>query len=308
MKTKIDYKNDFAFRYILGSNTPDSIYLLTILIEGALNIKLKELHILNPELIPSQLDDKDMILDLRVKTDQNEEIDIEMQNSCFSETLRKRFQLYGAKLLSEQLKAGEPYCKLHHVSQIIFIDGMNKKTDELVDTYESRNKKGIREKESLLTRAYVQLPYINEMIKQKKIEEFSDFELAVYAFKNGFDDVIMNLKKKVIETMKEKIEKFNEDDKLRDIANKRMFGKMQVEGEKQEKYDEGYNLGKSEGFSKGLDESKQMIIDSLCIHIQSKFDEDIEPLLKDIEIERLIQLQGALFTANTIEEIKEFIQ
>ena len=78
MKTKIDYKNDFAFRYILGSNTPDSIYLLTILIEGALNIKLKELHILNPELIPSQLDDKDMILDLRVKTDQNKEIDIEM--------------------------------------------------------------------------------------------------------------------------------------------------------------------------------------------------------------------------------------
>ncbi len=143
MKTKIDYKNGFAFRYILESNTPDGIYLLTILIEGALNIKLKELHILNPELIPSQLDDKDMILDLRVKTDQNEEIDIEMQNSCFSETLRKRFQLYGAKLLSEQLKAGDPYYKLHHVSQIILIDGMNKGTDELVDTYESRNKKNM---------------------------------------------------------------------------------------------------------------------------------------------------------------------
>jgi len=30
MKTKIDYKSDFAFRYILGSNTPDGIYLLTI--------------------------------------------------------------------------------------------------------------------------------------------------------------------------------------------------------------------------------------------------------------------------------------
>ncbi len=142
MKTKIDYKNDFAFRYILGSNTPDGIYLLTILIEGALNIKLKELHIF---IIPSPMDDKDMILDLRVKTDQNEEIDIEMQNSCFSETLRKRFQLYGAQLLSKQLKAVDPYYKLHHVSQIIFIDGMNKGTDELVDTYESRNKKGIRE-------------------------------------------------------------------------------------------------------------------------------------------------------------------
>ncbi len=52
MKTKIDYKNDFAFRYILESNTPDGIYLLTILIEGTLNIKLKELHILNSETHP----------------------------------------------------------------------------------------------------------------------------------------------------------------------------------------------------------------------------------------------------------------
>ncbi len=140
MKTKIDYKNDFAFRYILGSNTPDGIYPLTILIEGALNIKLKELHILYPELIPSPMDDKDMILDLRVTTDQNEEIDIEMQNSYFSETLRKRFQLYGAQLLSKQLKTVDPYYKLHHVSQIIFIDGMNKGTDELVDTYEREDR------------------------------------------------------------------------------------------------------------------------------------------------------------------------
>ncbi len=185
---------------------------------------------------------------------------------------------------------------------------MNKGTDELVDTYESRNKKGIREKENLLTRAYVQLPYINEMIKQKKIEEFNDFELAVYAFKNGFDDVIMSLRKKVIETMKEKIDLFNEDDKLRDIANKRMLGKMQVEGEKQEKYDEGFIEGHNLGKSEGREEDRRMIIDSLCTHIQLKFGEDIKPFLENLTIEKLIQLQGSLFTANTIEEIKELIK
>ncbi len=51
-----------------------------------------------------------------------------------------------------------------------------------------------------------------------------------------------------------------------------------------------------------------MIISSLCAHIQSKFDEDIEPLLKNLEIEKLIQLQGSLFTASIIEEIKELIK
>ena len=46
-----------------------------------------------------------------------------------------------------------------------------------------------------------------------------------------------------------------------------MFGKMQVEGEKQEKYDQG--------FAEGLNVSKQMIIDSLYTHIQSRLDDDI---------------------------------
>jgi len=87
---------------------------------------------------------------------------------------------------------------------------------------------------------------------------------------------------------------------------------MQVEGEKQEKYDEGFNHGKSKGHSLGKfearEEDRKMIISSPSIHIQSKFDEDIESLLKDLEIEKLIQLQGSLFTASIIEEIKELIK
>ncbi len=58
-----------------------------------------------------------------------------------------------------------------------------------------------------------------------------------------------------------------------------MLGKMQVEGEKQEKYDQG--------FAEGLNVSKQMIIDSLYTHIQSRLDEDIEPLLRGLETESL---------------------
>ncbi len=54
-----------------------------------------------------------------------------------------------------------------------------------------------------------------------------------------------------------------------------MLGKMQVEGEKQEKYNEGYDIGKIEGFSECYVKSKQMIIDSLCTHIQSRLDDDI---------------------------------
>ena len=100
MNKNVDFKNDFAFRYIFGSDSNDSIYLLTVLIEGALDIKVKHLQLLNPELIPSQMNDKDMILDIKVLTNHNENIYIEMQNACFHGTLKKRFQVYGSLLLA----------------------------------------------------------------------------------------------------------------------------------------------------------------------------------------------------------------
>lgn len=62
-----DFKNDFMFKHSLGNDQdPDSFYLLKLFIEGILNISCKSITILNPDLVVENIEDKDMLLDIRV--------------------------------------------------------------------------------------------------------------------------------------------------------------------------------------------------------------------------------------------------
>ena len=142
-----------------------------------------------------------MILDIRAQLDNGDYVNIEMQSSAFSKNQYQRFQIYGASLLSRQEKTGDDYKeKIRHVYQIIFIDGIDKNNLKLYDKYESRNE----------------------------------------IFENGLTDDIMALKgHKVIEVMKNKIDKFNKDEELRDMAYKRSLNRWANEQDKQDMYEKG---------------------------------------------------------------------
>ena len=115
--------------------------------------------------------------------------------------------------------------------RIIFIDDIDKVNLKLYDRYESRNKEGKLEKYNLLTRIYVQMPYINLIKKQKKLEEFSEVEKGIYIFENGITDDIIKLKgyNKVMAIMKDKL--FNkyyskEDDSILENLNSEEYDKI----------------------------------------------------------------------------------
>ena len=79
------------------------------------------------------------------------------------------------------------------------------------------------------------MPYINIIKKQKELKEFSELEKGIYIFENGLTDDIMALKgHKVIEVMKNKIDKFNKDEELRDMAYKRSLNRWANEQDKQD--------------------------------------------------------------------------
>ena len=62
-----DFKNDFMFKHSLGNDQDsDSFYLLKLFIEGILNISRKSITILNLDLVVENIEDKDMLLDIRV--------------------------------------------------------------------------------------------------------------------------------------------------------------------------------------------------------------------------------------------------
>ena len=296
-----DFKNDFMFKHSLGNDQdPGSFYLLKLFIEGILNISCKSITILNPDLVVENIEDKDMLLDIRVQTNNGDYVNIEM----FSKNQYQRFQIYGASLLSRQEKEGDDYQKnINHVYQIIFIDDIDKANLKLYDRYESRNEEGKLEKYNLLTRVYVQMPYINLIKKQKKLEEFSEIEKGIYIFENGITDDIIRLKEdnKVVEIMKEKIERFNQDEQLRDMAYKRSLNRWANERDKQDMYEKG----KEEGIKQGIEQGKYNLIKQLFNKYYPKEDDSILESLNSEQYDKIFEM---ILDNQSIEEIKKFLK
>lgn len=289
------------FKHSLGNDQdPGSFYLLKLFIEGILNISCKSITILNPDLVVENIEDKDMLLDIRVQTNTGDYVNIEMQYSAFSKNQYQRFQIYGASLLSRQEKEGDDYQKnINHVYQIIFIDDIDKANLKLYDRYESRNEEGKLEKYNLLTRVYVQMPYINLIKKQKKLEEFSEIEKGIYIFENGITDDIIRLKEdnKVVEIMKEKIERFNQDEQLRDMAYKRSLNRWANERDKQDMYEKGKE--------EGIKQEKYNLIKQLFNKYYPKEDDSILENLNNEQYDKIFEM---ILDNQSINEIKEFLK
>ena len=320
-----DFKNDFMFKHSLGNDQdPGSFYLLKLFIEGILNISCKSITILNPDLVVENIEDKDMLLDIRVQTNTGDYVNIEMQYSAFSKNQYQRFQIYGASLLSRQEKEGDDYQKnINHVYQIIFIDDIDKANLKLYDRYESRNEEGKLEKYNLLTRVYVQMPYINLIKKQKKLEEFSEIEKGIYIFENGITDDIIRLKEdnKVVEIMKEKIERFNQDEQLRDMAYKRSLNRWANERDKQDMYEKGKEEGIVEGIKQGIEQGLEMGIEQGVMQgiiekskektkqlFNKYYPEEDDSILENLNSEKYDKIFEMILDNRSINEIKEFLK
>ena len=302
-----DFKSDVLFKYSLANDQDhDSLYLLKLFIEGILKIDCHDIKVLNPDLSRNHVEDKDMILDIRVTVASGKQIDIEMQNSIFSPTQRQRFQLYGAKLLSQQEKKGDRYQNINPVYQIIFINDVDSDNLTLYDTYQSRNEKGKLEKNNLTTRVYVQLPYINVIKQYQGLDKFNELELALYIFANGITDDIMGLEKmKVIGIMKDKMERFNQDEELRLAAYNR---ELNIQAKNSE-MKANYLRGKEEGIEIGKELGKKDEIKNLTLQLfKIKYpDEDID-ILANLEVGEYELIFKMLASDQPLEEILTMIK
>ncbi|MFR8063801.1 hypothetical protein [Thomasclavelia spiroformis] len=211
-------------------------------------------------------------------------------------------------MLSRQEKEGDDYQKnINHVYQIIFIDDIDKANLKLYDRYESRNEEGKLEKYNLLTRVYVQMPYINLIKKQKKLEEFSEIEKGIYIFENGITDDIIRLKEdnKVVEIMKEKIERFNQDEQLRDMAYKRSLNRWANERDKQDMYEKGKEEGIEEGIKQGIEQGKYNLIKQL---FNKYYPEEDDNILENLNNEQYDKIFEMILDNRSINEIKGFLK
>ena len=290
-----DFKNDLVFKYLL-SNMKDvqCRYLLKLIIEDIAHIKTQEITVLNSELNPSHISDKDMILDVHVKTVDGELIDIEMQNTKFSKEIYHRFQAYESRMLDHQVNRGDKkYSEnLHKVVTILFIDDIDKDNLELIDAYMPRNRHGYVRKFNLIESYFVQLPFIKVIEKERGIKSFSKSEILIYILYQGLTHDIMTLDNEVVTIMKDKMEQFNEDEELVLAAEKRQLVKIQHYHEGQRMHEEGKLASKKE--------------DTLML-FKSKFPQEDNELLENLTLQQYDHIFKALIENKDLKTIKKII-
>ena len=147
------------------------------------------------------------------------------------------------------------------------------------------------------------MPYINLIKKQKKLEEFSEIEKGIYIFENGITDDIIRLKEdnKVVEIMKEKIERFNQDEQLRDMAYKRSLNRWANERDKQDMYEKG----KEEGIKQGIIEKSKEKTKQLFNKYYPKEDDSILENLNNEQYDKIFEM---ILDNRSINEIKELLK
>ena len=171
METKIkprnritDFKNDLVFKFMLSDlNDSRCYYLLKIIIEGITGIQCQELFVLNSEVNPEHLSDKDMVLDHQVSR--------------------------GDLLYSENV---------HEVYTILFVNDIDRDNLLLIDTYMPRNQLNHVRKYNLLTHHNVYLPFIDAVVREKGLKNLSRIEQAIYTLYHGITDDIMSLNSEVV--------------------------------------------------------------------------------------------------------------
>ena len=305
MKTKIkpkritDFKNDLVFKFMLSDlNDSRCYYLLKTIIEGITGIKCQELFVLNSEVNPEHLSDKDMILDVRVKTDEGKLIDIEMQNSALTKEVHYRFQIYGARMMDHQVNRGDLLYSenVHEVYTILFVNDIDRDNLLLIDTYMPRNQLNHVRKYNLLTHHNVYLPFIDAVVREKGLKNLNALELAIYTLYHGITDDIMSLNSEVVIMMKEKMDQFNEDEELVLAASKRQLVKIQHHQEKIRIRQEGKEEGK-------FYDSKEKTLKLF----NNLFPDENNELLENLTLSQYDQIFDALLENKDLKTIKKII-
>ncbi|OPH46620.1 hypothetical protein BC351_14125 [Paenibacillus ferrarius] len=111
---------DFVFKKIFGSEENKDEVLLNFLNEALRETEPKpfvSLTILNPNIDKNAVDDKQSILDVRAKTEDGKQVNLEIQVTN-KHDMAKRSLYYSAKMYEEQLEEGKPYTTLQKVISI----------------------------------------------------------------------------------------------------------------------------------------------------------------------------------------------
>ncbi|MDD6793998.1 MAG: Rpn family recombination-promoting nuclease/putative transposase, partial [Clostridiaceae bacterium] len=257
---------DFAFKKVFAGSGIESRHILMDFLNSILELKgedrIKEIVYLNPFNDRENENDKQSIMDIKVKTQKDEPIDIKVQINDV-DNYRKRSLYYWSKLYGETIKKGQNYFEL---KKSIVINILDFNVIEENDKY--HNVFVIKEKDdNTLFLEDLEIHYIElkKFKEDKDINELNDLEEWVTFFKECNEDydaeIINKLSKRkeeigvAVELMKElsaselEYQRYLAREKyLMDERSKKAYAayKMKLVKEEAERAKEALELAKEE--------------------------------------------------------------
>lgn len=309
----VTYDNDYCFKDYFGMDDLDSMEMRNYICEYSIGngVKIVKSTILNVEILPDQLGNKKIILDILAEDSNGNLYNIEMQRAP---TIADyfRWEYYGARNLSSRLKKGGKYINLKPVYQIIFMRGYAYGNHNLINRYIMRNDNGQQEHENpLMHRIYVSLPAIDHIVAEKGKNNLNEFEKIIYLFEHNepcdtiepgkMVNVIMSRYKRMkqnksIWTMAEKLEEAQ------------MIEESLIEISRKEGLEEGIEKGIERGIEQGIEQGKKERTEEFIKQqISLKYHTDASAWLSSLSSDQLEQAPALILTCDTFENLQEQI-
>ena len=224
-RTVLTLKNDVIFKAVYGNDTEESKFVLMALLNHILAQRedpIVSLEYLNPFQLRQWPDEKESILDIKVKTETGELIDIEMQ-ICAYEYLENRLLYYHGGLIRSALKKGQSYGKMLKTITICIVDDiMFPETGEFLNHFQLMEEERHIPFSNMTGICVIELPKVNR--EGKPIEELTELELCLeylkYADEQGSEylDALVKGGGKELKMTQYILEKATEDELLRERA------------------------------------------------------------------------------------------
>ncbi len=98
--------------------------MLADFLAAVLNLPVisQDLTVIDPHSLSNKRDDKISVLDVKVRSKEFGDIDVEVQVEMHHD-LWKRWQYYTSKMYTEGIRSGEAYSSLKHAVSIVILDG-----------------------------------------------------------------------------------------------------------------------------------------------------------------------------------------
>ena len=170
-KELLDVRNDFVFKSFFGDKR--NTHLLTKFLNSILDLHISAIEYVDPHLESTNAEDKGSVMDVRVRTEKGEQINIEMQmgnHRAFPE----RMLIYWAKMYGSQDKAGRQYSKLRKAIQIIITDFDLLEEKDYHNLFQITNQKSKSLLSNHLEIHILELPKlrINNIIEANELEQW----------------------------------------------------------------------------------------------------------------------------------------